>query len=324
MQDVQTLKKSILSFLDMSGPSLPIHVARYTKQSMLFTGAFLSELIAENKVKTSFMKIGGSPLYFLPGQERKLEPFGEHLKDKEKEAFQLLKRNKVLVHDEQNPAIRVALKSIKDFAFTTEKDGKVNWRYFLISDDEARTLFNSQKGIAENENIKVHPQIIPYHQYQRTAINIQRPQTEQIIKRPIIAQVEENKKEPESISEGIKEPVNEKKHIIKTAVKKKSNQIKNDKFFDSIKDILISKDYEILDIINLSKSELTLLIEKDKKKKMIAAFNKKSVSEPDIIKAYKKAKELGLPYIVLSKGEPNKKIKNFVEAVKSLEEIGKI
>ena len=82
------------------------------------------------------MKIGNSPIYFLLGQESKLENFSQHLKSKEKDAFVLLKEKKFLKDKEQDPAIRVALRVIKDFAIPFKKNEEIFWRYFIIPETE--------------------------------------------------------------------------------------------------------------------------------------------------------------------------------------------
>ena len=116
MIKVNQNKDRIVSFLQTNGPSLPVHIAKAASLSALFSSAFLSELYAEGKIKMSNMKVGSSSLYFIPGQEPALEKFIEYLNQKEKEAFHLLKEKKVLSDEEQVPAIRVALRAIKDFA----------------------------------------------------------------------------------------------------------------------------------------------------------------------------------------------------------------
>jgi len=57
---------------------------------------------------------------------------------------------------------------------------------------------------------------------------------------------------------------------------------------------------------------------------LLIAYNKKRINENDIIKAHKKALELNLKYIILSLGEPLKKLTNLIEALKNLEKIEKI
>ena len=90
------------------------------------------------------MRIGSSPIYFIQGQEQKLENFSEHLKSKEKEAFNLLKQKKFLKDSIQEPAIKVALREIKDFTIPFKKENEIYWKYFTASENEFE---NKQKEI---------------------------------------------------------------------------------------------------------------------------------------------------------------------------------
>src|SRR3989344_4413814 len=127
IQDAQKLKEVMVSLLRIRGPTLPVHIAKDAGLTILFASAFLSELISDKKIKMSYMRIGSSPLYFLEGQENLLENFSEYLKSREKEAFLLLKEKKFLKHSEQEPAIRVALNEIKDFAAPFRTGGEMFW-----------------------------------------------------------------------------------------------------------------------------------------------------------------------------------------------------
>ena len=138
------VKEHIKKILESRGPSLPVHIAKATTMSSLFASAFLSELASEGIVKISYMKVGGSPLYYLPGQEAKLENFFNFLSPKEREAVVLLKEKGILDDEAQHPAIRVALRSLKDFALAFKKGDKLLWRYFLVNEMEAKT-FQSEK-----------------------------------------------------------------------------------------------------------------------------------------------------------------------------------
>lgn len=135
MQDASKIKEEIINFLNIKGPSLPIHIAQEIKISPLFTSAFLSELFSEKKIKMSYLRIGSSPVYFLSGQEEGLEKYADYLKSKEKEAFLFLKEKGILKDEEQIPAIRVALRAIKDFAFPIEKNEELYWKYFLYNEE---------------------------------------------------------------------------------------------------------------------------------------------------------------------------------------------
>lgn len=137
-QDTSNLKEKILLTLRVKGPSLPVNIATETNLSILFASAFLSELLSERKIKMSNMKVGNSPIYFLPGQEFSLEKFSQYLNRKEKEAFELLKNKQFLVDSKQDPAIRVALRALKDFAIPFKQDNEIIWRYFKVPETEFR------------------------------------------------------------------------------------------------------------------------------------------------------------------------------------------
>ena len=91
MQTDPNIKENILRLIKQKGPSLPVPLSRELYQSSLFVSAFLSELVSERKLKMSSMRVGNSPLYFVPGQKPMLAKFFNYLNNKEKEAFNLLK-----------------------------------------------------------------------------------------------------------------------------------------------------------------------------------------------------------------------------------------
>jgi len=282
-QDASEIKEKILFILKNRGPSLPVHVAKETGLSILFASAFLSELISEKKIKISDMKIGSSPVYFLLGQEIMLENFSQYLKSKEKDAFILIKEKKFLKDTEQDPAIRVALRSIKDFAMPFKKNEEVFWRYFSIP----------EKEFQEKEKPK--------------RIELQNPK------------IKEKPKELNIFDKTPKEEINKKQ-----VKKKKTNKKQNEKFFNKVKEFLSKNSIEILDIENFTKNNLILRVKRNEKEQLVIAYNKKRINETDLIGAYKKASELNLSYIVLSLGEPSKKLKEFLIAIKNLSEINKL
>jgi hypothetical protein len=126
------IKEKILGIIKERGPSLPVQIAGGIALSPLFTSAFLSELLQEKKIKMTHMRVGSSPVYYLEGQEEGLEKYSQYLKSKEKEAYELIRKDRFLKDFEQEPAIRVALRAIKDFAIPI-KNSEI-WRYYL--DDE--------------------------------------------------------------------------------------------------------------------------------------------------------------------------------------------
>ncbi|MEK6842363.1 MAG: hypothetical protein AABX84_00970 [Nanoarchaeota archaeon] len=292
------IKEKIISILNARGPILPVHIAKETDLSILFASAFMSELIADKRLKVSSMKIGSSPLYFIPGQENMLENFSEHLKGKEKEAFSLIKGKKFLKDSEIEPAIRVALREIKDFAIPFKIDEDIYWRYLTASESEfIETKFK------ERDKPKV------FHKVQI---------------------VEKQEKPISEIKEDIQKELlgKEEKKQIKTKPKKISSKKKstkqNEKFLDLVKEFLSKSSIEILSIEGFKKDELILKVKVQEEEQLLAAYNKKKISEKEIIKAAKKASEQKLKYSILSLGELPKKISDLIEALKDIKEIEKI
>jgi len=296
-QDALQLKEKIISFIKLKGPSLPVHVAKETGLSILFASAFLSELFNEKRISISNLKVGSSPLYFIPGQEAMLEEFSKFLKSREKDAFLLLKEKRVLKEDEQHPAIRVALKEIKDFAIPFKKDEEVYWRYFMVSEDEVR---NREFPEDKKEEIKV----IENKEEKITDKN-----------------AEENK------SQEKEKPGKKEKEIKLQKTAKKTGKIKSKKkdenFFNRIKEFLDKKGIEILDIKDFRNNEAVLKIKREEEE-MLFVFNTKKITEKEILKAHKKASESGSKYSILSLGEPAKKLQDLISAIKDISDIEKI
>lgn len=145
MADIGKLKEEkekILSIINSIGPSFPVRISQQTGISPLFASAYLSELVKESRLKLSSMKVGSSPLYYIEGQEPRLENFVEYLNQKEKEAFYLLKDSQILSDEEQQPAIRVAIRKLKDFALPiiakVNGETKLFWRFFLFQEAETK------------------------------------------------------------------------------------------------------------------------------------------------------------------------------------------
>lgn len=169
-------REKIISVLRRRGPSLPVHIAKEVGLSILFTSAFLSELLSNKEIKISYMRVGNSPVYFISGQESRLENFAQHLQSKEKEAFILLKEKKFLEDKKQEPAIRVALRTIRDFAFPFKRDEEIYWRYHTVPETEFK------------EKEKPKELIIPQLQTEK------KPKEQEILEKP--KEKPEKKKKP--------------------------------------------------------------------------------------------------------------------------------
>ena len=54
------------------GPLQPSQIATTVNTNILFASAILSELVDAKKIKITYVKRGGSPFYYVSGQEEKL------------------------------------------------------------------------------------------------------------------------------------------------------------------------------------------------------------------------------------------------------------
>jgi hypothetical protein len=320
-QDPMALREKIIRFLKNNGPSLPVHISKETGLSILFSSAFLSELLAEKEIKMSNLRVGSSPVYFIQGQEPLLERFSQHLKSKEKEAFLLLREKRFLKDNEQSSAIRVALREIKDYGIPTQGNGEIVWRYFTVSEDEISRILEAMKNpdmLGKNREI-----ITELAQEEKEIEKTEKEPEEsekEIELMEVIGAIAPEQAEEEKEAEETAKP-KDKKEKLRKKEKRKLPKKKNEQFFNRVKEFISQESLEILDIESFDKDELVLKVKNGKKEFLVIAFNKKRIVEEDIISAYKKASERGLKYEILSLGEPAKKIDSLITALKELEKI---
>lgn len=327
---IKEIHEKIVSALKRRGPSLPIQMAKELNMSSLFVSAFLSELVDEKKIKISSLKVGGSPLYFLEGQEEKLENFYNYMHPKEVEAFQLLKKDKILKDSEQEPSIRVALRAIKDFAIGFMFNKEIYWRYMLVSLSEIDGLIKTRKSL-------VRPASKPILMVSTTStglaipmVNIVKTEKKEKIKVPkLMADTSKVRIAiPMSVAPTTK-PIRINKQLVQTIPEAGSlitHKTKKQK----------PKSEFVLNVINLlNKNNFNIIEEKDYKEKeyncilqikselgpinfLTQAKYKKSITENDLKKLLNSAQLIHLPALILYTGEIGKKAENFLEEYKSI------
>ncbi|MDP4012567.1 MAG: hypothetical protein Q8R00_03095 [Candidatus Nanoarchaeia archaeon] len=275
------LESKILSVISMRGPVLPIDVAKAVGKDLLFAGALLSQLVSKRLLKLSYAKIGGSPVYYQTGQEAKLSVLYSSLPDKEKEAYNLLKENKILMDKNQEPSIRVALRSIKDFAVPFETEVNSNkelfWRWHTSSNEELSELFHKKEE-------------------QKTIQTVQ----------------EEPKLETSTI---------ELKEVEKPKVRKAKPKIKNDtpnNFLVDISNYLKKNEMQIIEEIAIKKNKESHFVVKVPSQigelhYFVVARDKNKINEGDISLAYHEGQKRKLPVLFLSSGEMIKKAEKYIE-----------
>ncbi len=128
-------------------PLLPASLAAQLGTNSIMAGAMLSDLVAKNQLRVSALKVGGSPLYYVPGNEEQLLNFKQHLNEKDQKTLALLKQEMVIRESSVEPLTRVSLAQIKDFAkpLIVEYADKQErfYKWFSVSDDDAKNLIRS-------------------------------------------------------------------------------------------------------------------------------------------------------------------------------------
>lgn len=280
MQKVLETKNRIIKVIQERGPEFPVRVASIIGQNNIFTAAFMSELVGEQKLKLSSMRVGGSPLYFIPGQEEQLQRFTEYLNHKEKEAFKLLKQNEILEDAEQEPAIRVALRSIRDFAIPVKiidnSQEKTFWKIHTLSNDKTKELIEK-------------------------IISPKKQEVKEI----------EKKVEKDQTNELLNEPQLEKTIQEKTIVKEKLKKETSSAFLDNVKKILSEREYEVIKEILSKKKEFSAKIKLNTnlgtQELYLTVKDKKKITLEDLVSTLQKAQSEKMPALILSPGEIDKK-----------------
>jgi len=286
-------RNKILSLLRIKGPSLPVQIARETAISPLFAGAFLSELAKDDAIKISKMKVGGSPLYYLKGQEDKLDNFYKYLPDRERDAFLMLKENKILEDKKQEPAIRVALRSIKDFAFPFLKDQEVLWRFHTVTEQEVRQMLEPKKITPPKLPVKQEVKQVFKQEIKQTT-----PKPEKNKEKQLDIGLKQKKSKPaEKFSNPlvIKEKPEKKPYseFVTRVIEKINNKYNfiEEKYYKP-------KDYSCIVQIKSELGPINFLV---------FAKDKKKISETDLKNMLSEAQKIPLPALILYKGELSKK-----------------
>jgi hypothetical protein len=141
-----------------TSPVLPMQIAKALSTDSMMAGAMLSEMVSKGLLKTSSLKVGGSPVYYVPGNEAQLLNFRQNLNEKDRRTVELLEKEKVLRESEVDPLTRVSLGLIKDFAkpLIVTYDGKQEtfFKWFLVGDKEAEEHIRIKLQPAEAQPVE--------------------------------------------------------------------------------------------------------------------------------------------------------------------------
>ncbi|OIO41463.1 hypothetical protein AUJ10_00540 [Candidatus Pacearchaeota archaeon CG1_02_31_27] len=322
---MQDKKEKIVSILKVRGPSLPIKLSKDVGLSMLFTSALLSEMMGDKMIKCSYMKIGSSPLYYLEGQEEMLNNFYRDLARKEQEAFMLLQKNKILIDTELEPAIRVALRDMKDFAtlLRINYGGKevFFWKFHTVNTQDASGLIKElmqRRGIVEKkieEIKKIEEKKVESIKMEETPLKIKKPKQRK--QKPLaVVQYELDiwgEKKPEKEE---KKPKKEEIGEIKAAKEKPKKTKKILELDEKIKKYFEANSIIILEEIDRKKENFYIVkisSELGELKFLAVPHNKKSLSKEDILGIYNEGLNIKMPVLLITKAKISPKLRGYIK-----------
>jgi len=291
-------KEKVIQTVRIRGPVIPAQIAKLIGTDILMASAMLSELVSKNILKISHVKFGSTPLYYLPGQESRLQDFAKNLHEKEKRAYDLLIQKKILRDKTSEPVVRVALRNIKDFAVPLQvkinNNIEIFWKWYLLTNEEAAKIIKEMVKID-----KPKKEIKPVHET-ITRKEQEKPKEEQKqIKKEELKKVmpkEEIKKEEKKI------------FVDKTAEDKFLSEVK--RFFEKSNISLIEEK------VVKKKSDLDLVIEVPSAVGSLTYYckakSKKRISDSDLSSAFVQGQLKKLPVLFLTKGELTKKAKEML------------
>ena len=291
----QNIPKDKILDVVKQGPTYPSKISKVVGGDTMIVGAILSTLISTGDVKVSTLKIGGSPLYYVPDHESKLEEFINYLNEKDQKTLKLLKEKRVLKDSEQDPLVRVSLRAIKDFAksFELENSGQKElfWRYYLVDKDEA---IHDAKSLLKEKIVETEEERIPTSDVS-------------IVKEHITKKTEDINRE--EILEKIKEP----KELREHTETKESKESKTD-FLEVVRKYILSKNLDIISKEKIKKSEYDFILKNHDKNEYIycKTKDKKSVNEGDLASAFVFAQSKKMPCLFITTGNLTKKAESMM------------
>ena len=300
----EDFKQKIISHLQKNGPSLLVQLSKVIEKDTILTGALLSDLAKSKKIKVSFLKYGTSPYYYLPGQETMLERLlYPTLKEKEKEVFDMLKRKQILKDSLLEPAQRVIVRMLKDFAVPVQvkKDDTeiLFWKWHSLSDEEAKEkILNliSEKKEEKSLEIKKETRLLAETKPQSKTEAKEKTKIQE--SKIIQSSLAKTETKTETQREHKKEA--KKADFYTTLISHLQNL-----GAEIIGEQIIKKNKEVNFILNAPSSL-------GKVRFFAKALNKKKITNADISLAYNEAQQVGLPLLMISSGEFPKKANEFV------------
>ena len=316
-------EQKVLDAMKLQGPVIPIKIAKVLGTDTIMASAVLSNLLSSKKIKISKLKVGGTPVYYLPGQESKLQDFENHLNEKDKNTVVLLRHKKIIRDKEAEPLTRVSLRQVKDFAVPLQVNINGNrelfWKWYLLSNQEAeqilKLMLEPPKKEAKQE-IKPEAKQEPPKQYVAPTLVYKTPkpmneikptQPKQEIKPEVQQEIPKNLIETKK--EEKPEPVV--KRIVQKVLKPRAKEKPKDDFFKKVNSHFSRKEISIIKEISKKKTEADYIVKIPSPVGELEYFcrvkDKKKISDTDLDAVFAHGQLLKLPIILMIHGELSKK-----------------
>jgi len=274
-------KDEIVNFIKRNGPILPIQVSKEIGSNILLAGAILAELVSGKRVFITNTKKGGSPFYYVPGQENKLQNLAQFLSGKQKDAYDLIKNKKVIRDKIAEPWQRVALREIKDFAIplnvTLETGTEIFWKWYMLNTDEAKNYIKRALGVKKEKEKEVkQKKLVDRESF-------------------IVKKKKENKNE-----------------------EKVEKKVEGGEFFEILRKYFYERNISLFeDKVVRKNREFNFVVDIPSRIGTLRYFvkckNKKTINDADLSLAFTEAQQKKLPVLFLSNGKLTKKAEKYIE-----------
>jgi len=324
-------EEQVFNAVKSNGPLIPLDVRQLIKMGdSIIIGATLSTLVDRKLVKVTHIKRGGSPFYYVVGQEEKLSDLSKFLGEKDKKVFDLLKQKQVIRDAIEEPLVRVALRNLPDFSkkLDLEINGvkEIFWRWYMITDDEAIQILtkkSKEKGIekvtdvvetSKGKDDKKEKEDITEDKKSAVVNLDDKSKTE--------VKVKPHRKKSESKEET--EEFIEQKAEVQQAVLTSAGQNPNlpviisqfnDSFINKIGEFFVSSSILVREAKQIKKgADYELIIDMPTPVGSVEYFckvrSKKKCNEGDLSSAYVQSQKARLPILFITTGEVAKKAKD--------------
>lgn len=309
---LQNIPKEKVLEVVKQGPTIPGKIVKVVGGDTMLIGAILSGMIATGEVKYSSLKVGGSPIYYIPGHEARLEEFMNYLNEKDLKAAHILEEEKVIQDSKLDPLTRISMKTIKDFAKPFESGNKLFYRYFLVEKEEAERI--ASEIIMQDEKTAKDVILDTGSSQTDKAVALHQAVTPDPIPSKEALDPEKTVSQQAITAQGIPvyEHKHEKKHGIKHAKTHDAPDVHEHKkkdFFDTIKEYVHNKGLDIISKEKIKKTEYSLILKNHDSNEYIycVAKDKKTINEGDLSTAFVFSHQKKMPCIFLMTGKLTKK-----------------